>query len=182
MFCVRKIQRFLCVFTSVNPSICYIIWKFSFAVNASKQILFQCWLTHRKQLVFLLFIDIFLMYNNALTGVSGWKHEFSWKINVCKCKKTQWFPLFAVCITHWKCHVFLSSEPFFAWLTKCSQEFSSWKHAFSNISSQWWIRANSMKRIFWRFTVYYCLVNPWKIRVFLPVTAILRTPTSYSLE
>ena len=39
-----------------------------------------------------------------------------------------------------------------------------------------------MKRIFWRFTVYYCSVIPWKITVILPFTAVLRIPTSYSLE
>ena len=64
--------------------------------------------------------------------------------------------------------VFFCSEPFFAWLTKCLQEFSSRKHAFFNI--------------FRCFTIYYGSVNPWKITVILPFTAVLYIPTSYSLE
>ena len=88
-----------------------------------------------------------------------------------------------VLITHKKRpFFFFCSEPFLAKLTKYSQEFSSRKHTFSSIASQWWIRANSLERIFWRFTVYYCSVRAWNITGILPFTAVLRIPTTCSLE
>ena len=138
-------------------------------------------LTHCKQLVFLLFIGIFPVYNNELTGVSSWKHAFSWKINVCKCRKMQWFH---VCCSYnaYKMSCFLLFRTIFRTINEMFTRVFQSKACISNISSQWWIRANSIKRIFRRFTVYNCSFNPWKITVILLFTTVLRIPTWYSLE
>ena len=41
---------------------------------------------------------------------------------------------------------------------------------------QWWIRENSWKRIFRRFTFHCCSVNLWKTTCIIPFTAVLRIP------